>query len=210
MVKKIIDKHKIHWSRKEFVNSAILGIVLLIGALFINYNAGNFALKKASNGVTDIFLDNIPVVNLGEIFIWGAIFLFLFIIAVLLYEPHYLPFALKSLALFYFTRAIFITLTHIGPYYESAALPPSQLINWTLDGGLFFSGHTGMPFLMALIFWKFYRLRIAFIAFSIIFGASVLLSHVHYSIDVAAAFFITYTIFEMSKKFFPKSYSIIE
>ncbi|OGM90339.1 hypothetical protein A3J77_01130 [Candidatus Wolfebacteria bacterium RBG_13_41_7] len=208
-MKKIIDKNKIYWSQKEFVNSIIFGFLFLVASLFINYSAGNFATKKAGNGVTDIFLDNIPIVNVGQVFIWGAILLFIFIIVVILREPHYLPFILKSLALFYLVRAIFMTLTHIGPYYEFASLPPSRIINWTLDSGLFFSGHTGMPFLMALIFWKFFRLRLAFIVISIIFGISVLLSHIHYSIDVVAAFFITYAIFEMAKNLFPKSFKLI-
>ena len=210
MIRDLIAKYKIHWAQKEFVNSAILGAALFVLSLFITYIASNFAARKASSGVTDIILDNIPVLNLGLIFIWGAVLLFIIVIVFLVYEPRYLPFTLKSLALFYIVRSLLMTLTHIGPYYESAVLPPNWIINWTLDGGLFFSGHTGMPFLLALIFWRYPKLRLASIAISIIFGISVLFSHIHYSIDVVAAFFITYAIFEMAKNFFPKSYKLTE
>ncbi|HBB03313.1 TPA: hypothetical protein DCZ39_00140 [Patescibacteria group bacterium] len=51
-----------------------------------------------------------------------------------------------------------------------------------------------MPFLMALIFWKNKLMRYAFILAAMSFGIIVLLGHLHYSIDVLAAFFITYTI----------------
>jgi membrane-associated phospholipid phosphatase len=60
---------------------------------------------------------------------------------------------------------------------------------------------------MALIFWndsKFVR-WISLIA-SITFGASVLLGHLHYSIDVFAAFFITYAIYHISQKFFAEDF----
>ncbi len=140
-------------------------------------------------------------------FLTGSMF---FILIILICEPRYFPFTLKVLAMFIVIRSIFIILTHIGPYYEFAPLPPNKLMGSISFGGdLFFSGHTGVPFLMALIFWSFAWLRLTFIARSGIAGLGVLLSHIHYSIDVVAAFFITYAIFEMAKNFFPKSYKLI-
>jgi membrane-associated phospholipid phosphatase len=57
---------------------------------------------------------------------------------------------------------------------------------------------------MALIFWKNKILRYTFIFLSVFFGVIVLLGHIHYSIDVLAAFFITYTIWHISEKLFKK------
>ncbi|MFA5098898.1 MAG: phosphatase PAP2-related protein [Candidatus Paceibacterota bacterium] len=210
MIRDLIAKHKNQWTQKEFINSTAFGAIFLITSFFINYGASVFATRKASNGVADLILDNIPVMNVGDLFVYGGVTIFIFGFIVLLCEPKYFPFTLKSIALFILIRSIFITLTHIGLYPELAPLPDSRLIGKVFFGGdLFFSGHTGMPFLMALIFWKQFRLRITFIAISIIFGILVLLGHYHYSIDVAAAFFITYSIFEISKKLFPKSYKLI-
>ncbi len=63
---------------------------------------------------------------------------------------------------------------------------------------------------MALIYWDSPRLRNLFIATSIIFGIVVLLSHLHYTIDVASAFFITYGIYRIAIKLFARDYHILK
>jgi membrane-associated phospholipid phosphatase len=57
---------------------------------------------------------------------------------------------------------------------------------------------------MALIFWEDKFFRYLFIATSVMFGIVVLMAHLHYSIDVLAAFFITYSIFKIAVFFFKK------
>jgi membrane-associated phospholipid phosphatase len=81
---------------------------------------------------------------------------------------------------------------------------------FSFGADLFFSGHTGLPFLMALIFWKNKLLRYSFLFLSVFFGLIVLLGHIHYSIDVLSAFFITYTIWHVSEKLFPKDLQIFK
>jgi hypothetical protein len=49
-------------------------------------------------------------------------------------------------------------------------------------------------------------LRWIFFGFSAFFGAVVLFGHLHYSIDVFAAYFITFTIYSIAKKFFPADF----
>ena len=73
----------------------------------------------------------------------------------------------------------------------------------------FFSGHVGASFLFALIFWKQVTWRIVFLAISIIFAVSMLLAHMHYSIDIFAAPFITYGIYQMSRWLFKKDFELI-
>src|SRR5258708_33001095 len=110
---------------------------------------------------------------------------------------------LKSLPLFILMRAVFITLTHLCPFAPQLALSSNLIASVGLGGAgdLFFSGHTVMPFLLALVFWEHKPLRGVFLAGSLILGVSGLLGHLHYSIDVLAAYFITYTIFRLSKIF---------
>lgn len=66
-----------------------------------------------------------------------------------------------------------------------------------------------MPFLMALIFWDDKYARFISIFASIIFDVSMLLGHLHYSIDVFSAFFIAYTIFVMAQKIFAKDHNLL-
>ena len=71
---------------------------------------------------------------------------------------------------------------------------------------LFFSGHVGLTFLVALLFWDTPVLRYIYLSMSIVFAVVVLLGHLHYSIDVFAAYFITYTIFVIARNIFKSDY----
>ncbi|MBU2082270.1 sphingomyelin synthase family protein [Patescibacteria group bacterium] len=204
-----VEKHKFHWSQKSFLLSALSGFLLLAASLVVNYTAGNYANKMASNGVTDIILDNIPVVDVSGIYVYGAFLFGLFVAILLIREPKQIPFVVKSAALFYLIRAVFISLTHIGPIIEQAASVSSFFYrNLVFGSDYFFSGHTGLPFLMALAYWNNKYLRYTFIVISLVFGATALLGHFHYSIDVFAAFFISYSIFHIARYLFAKDYEL--
>lgn len=208
-MRKIIHRHKEIWGDKLFFRAAFDGILLLFASLIINYIAGTYATLRASNPVGDLLLDNLPVVNVNIIFIYGFSLFVLFIAALLASQPKKIPFVLKSMALFIIIRAVFMVLTHIGPSPEQLFFEGGRIVGkFTFGADLFFSAHTGLPYLMALIFWADLRVRIIFILLSIIFGISVLLGHLHYSIDVFAAYFITYSIFAMAQKLFAKDFNL--
>ncbi|MBF8281039.1 MAG: conserved rane protein of unknown function [Candidatus Magasanikbacteria bacterium] len=208
-MKQILAKHKIIWADKLFLRAAVIGLIFFAVSMVVNYAATNFATKEASRSVTDIILSNLPTFDLDFIIIEGALLLVLFTIFVFAYEPKYIPFVLKSVAFFVLVRATAMVLTHLGPYPDQALPDPArflQVIGIGYNADLFFSGHTGMPFLLALIFWKQKILRYIYLAASIIFAVAVLLTHNHYSIDVFAAYFITYAIFHIVLKIFTYDY----
>ncbi len=207
VVHNFINKYKRAFSDKKFIVSFVVCIVALAAAFMFNMYTSIYANGVASNQVTDIILSNIPIFDVDMIFIYGPVCLWIFFIAMLLHEPRRIPFAFKTIALFIVIRAIFTTLTHLGPY--PYVIPPGYNGDWvksiSFGSDLFFSGHTGLPFLMALMFGKVHKTYYyIFIIASVFFGTIVLLGHYHYTIDVAAAFFITYPIYIIATKWFKK------
>lgn len=193
-----------------------MGILLLGLALIVQFTLGPFSSRHAMTAAPagDIFLDNLPVVNLTFVIVLWAIALWALAWWLLVTKPQYLIFGTKAIALYIICRAFFVSLTHIGPYPIQFSPGPDnfgfhlyQL--FTYQGNYFFSGHTAFPFLMALIFWDEKLWRRFFIFLTFFFGLSVLLAHVHYSIDVFAAPFIVYGTFVVTARIFREDYKLL-
>jgi hypothetical protein len=198
---------------KRRVRSLILGILLLAVSLVFQSKAAAYSTKSAGPFVGDIFLDNLPVINLNFIIVEGALAAIALSFFLVLLKPSYFLFTIKAAAMLTITRAFFISLTHLGIYpneiVPSNGFWDSIYVAFNLQTGYFFSSHTGLPFLMALIFWNERFWRFLFFALSALFGISVLLAHVHYSIDVFAAPFIAYGVFKAAEYLFPEDYQLI-
>lgn len=190
-------------SRKEYLSAALLSIVTFGASVGVTWYAARYATAIASNPVTDIILSNTRTYDLGTVFVWGTVLLLAYITVILLADPKRLPFTLYALALFFLIRALFFSLTHIAPYPDHVTDIGETAAKLFLGADLFFSGHTGAPFLLALIFWRERVFRYTFLLISLGFAVVVLLSHLHYSIDVLAAFFISYSIFHLAELLFP-------
>ena len=204
-MKSIIDRWRPYLDNREYIVSVGLSFLFLAGSAFINFFASIYATDRISNPVADIVLSNIPVYDVDGIFIYGPLVLIAVIVWLCLSQPKYLPFICKSLALFIVIRSGFVSLTHIAPFPTRIGISPSNIVSFFTSGNdLFFSGHTGIPFLMALIFWRDPFWRYFFIILSVFFGIIVLMGHLHYSIDVASAFFITYSVFHIAARIFSR------
>lgn len=211
----LFKEHKGFWTpvRKK---SMYFGVFLLILAVIIQIILGRFSARVAINApsVRDIFLDNLPLINLSPVIVSGVIVLWVFAWVLLIVNPRYLIFSTKAIALYIISRAFFFSLTHVGPYPSQYA-PSAHNDGYrlyhliTFQGNFFYSGHTAFPFLLALIFWDNKYLRYLFIALTVFFGASVLLAHVHYSIDVFAAPFIIYGMYAITARLFPRDYELL-
>jgi hypothetical protein len=193
-------------SKWRYYASLLEGIILFIVSVYVTHFASIYAEVNAGNSVNDIILSNTRVYNFEFLFVYVAIALILFVVALCLRFRNTAPFVLKTVSLFVIIRSMFVSLTHMGPFPLKLQLDSKLLDFITTGNDLFFSGHTGLPFLIALIFWDHVYIRTLFLVASLVLGIGVLLAHLHYSIDVFAAFFITYSIYHIALKLFKRDY----
>jgi hypothetical protein len=183
--------------KADFVPRSIFHLMFLGASVALALAATQYANTFVGPVIPDLILDHVTRVDTSFFFYEGAVILVGFVLLVVIRVPRYIPFTLAAVALFYLIRTLLMVTTHLPSPHPSTG------------ADLFFSGHTGLPFLLSLIFWKYPALRYFFLVASVVAGATVLLSHVHYSIDVLAAPFITYSIYILSKKIFKREYSFI-
>ncbi len=194
----------------ELRRYSLYGTLFLLVIVWLNYQAGTFAFAQMSNGVTDLILDNIPRFDVSFVFIQGAVLMTVLIFLLGVRRPTYIPCILFNVALFYAVRAVAVVLTHLGPPLTAANLTlASSLTDRFVQGAdYFFSGHTGFPFVIALVFWEIPWIRYLFIGFSIFFGVAALLGHLHYSIDVLFAPFIAHSVVVISQRILPQIWKV--
>jgi len=198
-------QYRLFVADRAFGRSVVFSLVMLLAGLTASFYAVLYVNESVSNPVTDIILSNTRTYDVDGIYIFGPLIFLAIVTLYILYQPKKIPFTLESIGLFLLIRSVFISLTHIAPFpvHTQIDLTGTGIFTTLMTGNdLFFSSHTGLPFLLALIFWDIPWLRNLSIGASILFGAVVLLAHLHYSIDVAAAFFITYSIYVLACKFF--------
>ena len=190
-----------------FLRGVFEALIMFAVSIVVTTGAATFASHEASNSVTDLILSNTPAFKVDDFFVYGAFMFIVYIVLVSLVHPRRIPFTLYSLGLFYLVRAGFISLTHIALFPTHSVSDFGYTFTQFFFGGsdLFFSGHTGAPFLFALLYWRERYLRYIFLACSVFFAIIVLLGHLHYSIDVASAYFITYSIYHLALYLFPLS-----
>lgn len=199
MITKTISHYKsLKYDRNFYVQCSI-GVIFLIGATLIDVLANSYTTRHVGMSVSDLILDHIPVLNLDDVFLEGAFMFTGFVLLIMFYRPRGIPFITKTIALFFIIRSFFLILTHLAPPAHEIHIYTSDIVRRLASGDdLFFSGHTGFPFLMALMFWHDKWLRYAFLVACLIFASAVLFAHLHYSIDVFSAFFITYGIYHIA------------
>ena len=184
----LIRKH----NKKELLFTLILLAALLLG--FTRFL--NFVELRAGFSFNDPLLNLFTPVD----FTWvifgliyaGLIIAFFFFIK----DPHLLLTALQSYLVLVIFRSAAMYLLPLNPPTDMIPLndPFVQIFGSgeILTKDLFFSGHTATLFLLFMVANK-RILKVIFLSFAVIVGISVLLQHVHYSIDIFAAPFFSYT-----------------
>jgi hypothetical protein len=213
---KIFKKHIGFWN-EENKKSLLLGLMLMLIAIIIQIGLGRRSMKVSESALPakDLILDNLPLINTQIVIVQIALLFWIISWFIIALNPKYILFSIKAAALFIIIRAFFMNLTPLGIYPHYIPFEKKyagfDFYNFlTFEGNFFFSGHVGFPFLLALIFKNNKLMRRIFFFFAGFFGISVLLAHSHYSIDVFASPFITYSIYAISKKLFYNDYKLLK
>jgi membrane-associated phospholipid phosphatase len=187
---------KIFLIRKHNKKELIFTLILLAGALLSFTRFLNYVELRAGFIFTDPLLNLFFPVDLTWL-IFGLIYIGL-ILAIFFFikDPHLLLTALQSYLVLVLFRTAAMYLLPLNPPPDMIPLndPFVQIFGSgeILTKDLFFSGHTATLFLLFMVADK-RILKIIFLSFAVIVGISVLLQHVHYSIDVFTAPFFSYT-----------------
>ncbi len=152
----------------------------------------------------DPVLARLPVVNLVPILSYGWLLTHMFALYLAAtYYPRRMPYFLGTIGLLVLVRTVFIAVNPLGAPEGMLNLNASYLFQplrgvLAFDNEFFFSGHTALPYLYALMLRENW-LRLPFLGISVLMAVSVLLTRNHYTMDVLGAYFITYTVYRMSR-----------
>jgi membrane-associated phospholipid phosphatase len=152
--------------------------------------------------LSDLVLDNLPVLNVAIFYDLFCIVIFTVVGIYLVHKKVIgrLPYILLLCGIFYMVRGVFIVLTPFGNPPEFNGSYPLFNGFSKFDIGVYPSGHVGNSFLLLLLVNnKVYRYILSFCLAIIII--SLFLSHGHYSIDILSGFFFAYAIKSFGDKY---------
>jgi hypothetical protein len=192
------------WNNRIFKIKTIAGAALLLCVLSLLPYFFIFVEKRDGPQLHDRLLQLLPATDVSVptfIIIWSVTLLLLIRCVK---NPDIFLLMLWSFLLLCLSRILTITMVPLNP--PEGLLPLKDPLTGIFYGGidkfitkdLFFSGHTSIQFLVFLCLKKRTDKIIALLA-SLAVGCLVLVQHVHYTIDVLAAFVFTYLIFKIGK-----------
>jgi len=202
-------KEPISWSEawqlrsfrnKTFVALALVAIILLTLPTFFA-----FIEKREGMVLQDFVLDTIPAMDVSVptfVIIWSMVLLVFYRIY---QNPRLFLLIAYGFILMCLCRVLTISILPLNPPPGLITLK-DPIANIVYGGkgifitkDLFYSGHTGNMFLFFLCLQAKWDKIFALTA-AVLIGILVLVQHIHYTIDVIAAFIFTYFIYLLAKK----------
>lgn len=184
-----------------------IGLLSVIAGAGLNFASQTYLHNYMVQGKTlpmlsDLILDNLPVIDLSLIYDLFCLVIFIIVAIYIVHKKDYnrLPYILLLCGIFFIVRGIFIVLTPFGNPPEFQGSDP--LFNgWSkFELGVYPSGHVGNSFLLLLLVNdKIYKFILMFCLLVIIIA--LFLSHGHYSIDMLSGFFFAYAIKAFGDKY---------
>jgi hypothetical protein len=184
-----------------------IGLFVLFAGAALNVASQTYLHNYMSEGKTlpmlsDLILDNLPVINVSIIYDLFCLVIFAVVAIYIVHKKDYgrLPFILLMCGFFFIIRGIFIVLTPFGNPPEFNGSDPLFNGFARFELGVYPSGHVGNSFMLLLLVKdKVYRYILA-VCLTIIILA-LFLSHGHYSIDILSGLFFAYAIKAFGDKY---------
>ncbi|MCF8257165.1 MAG: sphingomyelin synthase family protein [Flavobacteriales bacterium] len=189
------------WSHRSFRIGLLVTVVSLFTVLQVIIRVMDFMETQPGAQLHDPILALLPPTDLT----WPLTFLIYSNLILLLwgnlYHPRELLISMQTYTLMVLTRIVTL---YTFPLEAPDGIIPllDPFVQWKSESGfvhtkdLFFSGHTATVFICFLTTVSS-RLRIWFLIATALVGFFVLLQHVHYTIDVVAAPFVSYLCYKM-------------
>ena len=192
------------WSNKNYRVKTIIGTVLFLSILVLLPFFFSIIELRQGSLLNDRLLHVLPAIDVSIptfIIIWSMVILLLYRCT---RDPALFILFLWAFILLSLSRMLTISLFPLEP--PVGLIPLKDPLSSIFYGGtevfikkdLFYSGHTSIQFLIFLCLKKKSDKIISLLATAAI-GTLVLIQHVHYTIDVAAAIIFTYFIYRLGK-----------
>ena len=193
------------WQERRFRNKTFIALILVAIILSLLPTFFAFIEKREGMVLQDFVLDTIPAMDVSIptfVIIWSIVLLVLYRIY---QNPHLFLVVAYGFILMCILRILTISMLPLNPPAGLIVLK-DPIANIAYGGNgifitkdLFYSGHTGNMFLFFLCLERKWDKIFALTA-SFLVGILVMIQHIHYSIDVIAAFIFTYFIYLGAKK----------
>ena len=192
------------WGNRGYRLKTIIGTVLFLSILASLPFFFSIIEQRHGSLLNDRLLHILPAIDVSIptfIIIWAMVILLLYRCT---QDPSLFLLFLWAFIILSLSRMLTISLFPLEP--PDGLIPLKDPISSIFYGGtevfikkdLFYSGHTSIQFLIFLCLKKKSDKIITLLATATI-GTLVLIQHVHYTIDVAAAIILTYFIYRMGK-----------
>lgn len=198
-----MKRSKLHWT-----GWTVFGLILLAAAYVLLFMLCRYRAGQPFPPGLDPFAASLPRKDWTGLLSGGYIaFQVAFYLYWLVREPARVPYLVVATGVLMLVRDLFLLLTPVGalpgmmPLYAGGV---ASAVHGTLlfDQELFFSGHTGVPFLYFLLCRGHRKVGLACLAVTVLNAIGVLLTRNHYTIDVLGAFFIVPTIAIITRALF--------
>lgn len=182
----------------------ILALFFLGMALILDRFARNYTAVKGIARPTDFLLDHIPVMKVDFLVVWIYLLVWVvFVVYALIIDAKRAHYYIGMLSLFVLARAGFSILTHMASPAEAiyTTYRPMLYQLFSFPNALFFCAKAGIPFLVFLMVPN-KKIKIFMLCSSVLLAILVILMHLHYSIDIVSAYFITFGIYKLGGHLF--------